>query len=361
MITMNHHQSAFLTLLRVAAAEIVVIGHGLSFFKVIKASFLQNSAVIIFFILSGILIFYTTNLKKNSGGYSFKAYAIDRFFRIYTGLVPSLLFIVLFDFIRLQAGGQYPYSAAFDLKTFIGNLFMLQDSYEIFYFKGFIINNFSGLSDLLFITSFGSGRPLWTLAIEWWLYLAFGYMFFILKERLSVSRVLVFFILMLIPAWNMVAGRGNGLALVWVFGGLISLLVFNGKFTLKRDVAYFSAAISIIFMFITLLINHEAYNLIYMVFMAFFVFFILMAMAESRGEVSKKGLSFLETVGGYSLTLYLTHYTILDYLSVYNGYLPGWALLLAGFVIANLVAWVLAMFTEMRYKELRRWFKARYV
>lgn len=53
---------------------------------------------------------------------------------------------------------EYGYLNFFNTRTFIGNLLMLQN------FPKFDLS----------ITTFGSGRPLRTLSIEWWLYMSFG-------------------------------------------------------------------------------------------------------------------------------------------------------------------------------------------
>jgi len=169
MLKINSIQSVSLDFIRLFAAQLVVLGHTLSFFHIRDdMPYIQNSGVVIFFVLSGLIISYTVFFKSEIN-YSFKQFFIERFARIYTGLLPSLLFIALIDYvIRTQHPESYIYGDAYNIKTFIGNILMLQDyQYIGHYFVSYI-------PDSLQITSFGSGRPLWTLAIEWWLYMCFG-------------------------------------------------------------------------------------------------------------------------------------------------------------------------------------------
>lgn len=155
--------SSLLDFVRGGAAQLVVVGHGISFtgvapyLKQPNFPWVRNIAVLVFFILSGFLITYSLLGKAKKDDYQYFNYLVDRSARIYATFLPALVFVLFIDFlsIRLSESG-YRYWSAFDVKTFVGNLFLLQD--------------FPGLP----ITSFGSARPFWTLAIEWWIYLLSG-------------------------------------------------------------------------------------------------------------------------------------------------------------------------------------------
>ena len=215
--------SLFLDLIRAISVQLVVVGHGISFCAIAKYlqppyfPYIQNIAVVIFFILSGYLIsnsiFYKLLTDKN---YSFRSYFIDRFSRIYPAFIPALLFVLVLDYISKSISPQaYSYTDAFDIKTFLGNIFMLQD--------------FPFLKHISFpITSFGSARPLWTLAIEWWIYLWFGMLIIkIFKAKPSIITIVCFLFLCIVPLYNLISGRGNGLTLFWLFG-LLNIDLFVG-------------------------------------------------------------------------------------------------------------------------------------
>jgi peptidoglycan/LPS O-acetylase OafA/YrhL len=89
----------------------------------------------------------------------------------------------------------------------MGNIFMLQD------YPGFLfLPDFS-------ISSFGSARPFWTLAIEWWIYLSFGYLIlvFLKKDKLSLLNILILLFFSVVPVFNLIIGRGNGLTTCGIY------------------------------------------------------------------------------------------------------------------------------------------------
>jgi peptidoglycan/LPS O-acetylase OafA/YrhL len=174
---LSKNSSISLDLIRAISAQIVVVGHGISLLGIApwlhepRLPWMQNIAVLVFFILSGLLITYSSLRKTSREGYTFRMYFIERFSRIYTGYVPAIIFIFLLDsaFVKIHGSASFPYPL--DFTTFIGNLVMLQD------FPG--LNKYSSLN----ITSLGSGRPFWTLAVEWWIYMFFGCVLFIRKLK----------------------------------------------------------------------------------------------------------------------------------------------------------------------------------
>lgn len=169
----NQETSISLDFIRGIAAQLVLIGHLWSFLElnvsIIPLPLIQNFGVLVFFIISGFLITQVTLIKGLD--YGFKNFFIDRFSRIYYTYLPALFFILLLDFVGKQFY-EYPYFYNFSIRNFLGNLLMLQ-SYPFIGSIG--------------IESFGTARPFWTVAIEWWTYIFFGVLFFYnsFKNRFS--------------------------------------------------------------------------------------------------------------------------------------------------------------------------------
>ena len=113
-----------------------------------------QEAVIIFFILSGFVIFYSHNKSKDK---SIGNYFIKRFRRIYFPLFCA--FIVSFVFVNEK----------FVLKELIGNLLMLQD----------FVSGKPGN----FVQPFLGNRPLWSLSYEWVFYLIFPFVFPVIEHN----------------------------------------------------------------------------------------------------------------------------------------------------------------------------------
>ncbi len=214
MQRMNYTQSLSLDALRIFAVQLVLVGHALSYFNIFQFDAIQNSAVVLFFILSGIVISYSLFHKMEKDNYKFREFYIDRFSRIYTALIPSLIFIFIIDLIQIYylQNENYRYYNALDIKTFIGNIFMLQDFPLIQILHKFEISSFG-------LTSFASGRPLWTLAIEWWLYMSFGLIALHFTKSFSKRHLLILAVFMIVPLFNSFTGRGNALTLYWMGGG----------------------------------------------------------------------------------------------------------------------------------------------
>lgn len=234
---MRKHRFITLDYLRVIAANLVVLGHLRALLFVdyhqllpenqnisSKLFYLVTSwgheAVIIFFVLSGFLVGGTT---VNQGAHRLRLteYFIKRISRLSVPLIPALLLTWGIDFCLsyhhpeiLQ--GQYfdlfnsgP-NSAYDrsLKTFVGNVFFLQGIY---------------------VPTFGTNSPLWSLANEFWYYTIFPLMFLgIIKCRDSLGQALLY----LIPAGLLLFILPQGLIFgfwLWLLGTGGHLLLFKLK------------------------------------------------------------------------------------------------------------------------------------
>ena len=343
MIKLNETQSLFLDLLRIVAVQLLVIGHALPYFNIGRANYMQNSAVVLFFVLSGIVISYSTFWKMENG-YRFRDFFLDRFSRIYTAFIPSLLFIVLIDNLQLYFFGSsaYSYTSAFDVKTFLANLLMLQD---------FPIFN-------LGITSFGSGRPLWTLAIEWWLYMSFGMLLIHFSKQFTVKYLFVLCLFMIVPLHNAYTGRGEALTLFWLEGVMITIFLFKRQVQIDK-------AISILFVVITLVLiglrlgeTKEAYDLVYVSLISLFIVSSL-GLASHFEFNFKKIKNYTHFIAAYSFTLFLVHYSIFDFIAELNRGESSMQVLLFAILISHIISACIACFTEMRYKQFNVYLKSK--
>lgn len=351
--------SLLLDLVRGTAAQAVVLGHALSFFSVAQIPYLQNSAVAVFFLLSGIVIPYSTFRKVDEDPhYSLSSYLVDRFSRIYMGLVPALLFVAALDFLnRSLFGAAYRYGAAYDLRTFIGNLFMLQDHpLQVAAIRVVADRLGLPLTWINPVTSFGSARPFWTIGVEWWIYLLFGWI--ALGSPIRKQRPVLFWVVLLaflaVPGFNWVLdSRGNGLAMTWGMGLVIlSLLSRLPQGGLKSDAVllalfFLAAALA------RVLRTREAYDPLYVGLLAVSLYFALSHLQGREGTRLPRGI---ETAivfnASFSYTLYLVHYSVLDFLVSWRG--PGMANVVLGFVLSNLLAFAMYEAFEKHYRTLGR-------
>jgi peptidoglycan/LPS O-acetylase OafA/YrhL len=337
--------SVILDLIRGVSAQIVVVGHAISFFGIFtflhepNFPWMQDIAVLIFFLLSGFLISYSTVRKKLADkNYGFNKYFADRFSRIYTAFIPSIIFVLILDLISKNINPElYSYSKAFDLKTFVGNIFMLQD-YSIFFFVP---------QDV--VTSFGSARPFWTLAIEWWIYLLFGYLILVIlkKSKISVSNVLILSLFSIVPVFNLISGRGNGLTTYWLFGSIVYVIStlnllkgVNHNIKLIFTVVISGLALSRAYY------KMDAYDPIFAFLLAIMLWLIIDIYKDK--SISKNTTKIIRYNSSFSYTLYLVHYSILDFIKTHfyesaNPYL----LFLIGFISANVISILIGRYTEL--------------
>lgn len=342
---LNEGASVILDLIRGVSAQIVVIGHGISFFGIFtflhepNFPWMQNIAVLIFFLLSGFLISYSTVRKRsNDEQYGFRQYFIERFSRIYTAFIPSIIFVCMLDLISKNMNpASYAYGDAYDVKTFIGNLFMLQD-YSIFS----VLHND-------FITSFGSARPFWTLAIEWWIYLSFGYFMLVTlkKDKSSISDLLILSFLSIVPAYNLITGRGNGLTAYWLFGSLVYIMsTLHILKDVKLHVKIMSALIFVFLAFARAYLRMQAYDPIFAFLLAVVLWLVIDIFKDKR--FSTLAIKMIKYNASFSYTLYLVHYSILDFIkSHFDGLLNPYALFGIGFITVNVISISIGRYTEI--------------
>lgn len=155
--------------LRGFAAIYVAIGHWVLSMSHIPSAVnmlfrFGQEAVIVFFILSGFVIFLS---YEKSSDKSLRSYFVKRARRIYFPFICALLISILF--IDHQ----------FNIRELIGNLLMLQDFGSAK--PGNIVNTFSG------------NAPLWSLSYEWTFYLLFPFIYPVIKENKSRIHIVGIF------------------------------------------------------------------------------------------------------------------------------------------------------------------------
>jgi peptidoglycan/LPS O-acetylase OafA/YrhL len=341
--------SVLLDLIRGISAQLVVVGHGISFFGIFtflhepNTPWMQNIAVLIFFLLSGFLITYSTiNKIILIKEYDFKHYLIDRVARIYTAFVPALLFVFFVDFLSKYLNPSvYNYTNSYNFKTFLGNLFMFQD-----FFKSLYLPNF--------ITSFGSGRPFWTLAIEWWIYLWFGFLILVVfrVKKTDVFTIIIITFLSIVPFYNVINGRGNGLTIYWLFGVLIYLLsVQNILNNIKDKIKFLILSLILFLALARVFYVMEAYDPIFAFLLALGLWITI---DIYKNKVFSDRIEWvIKYNSSYSYTLYLVHYSIFDFIKShfdesYNPYL----LFVFGFLVSNIISVIIGRYTELKLTKL---------
>jgi peptidoglycan/LPS O-acetylase OafA/YrhL len=347
--TLSANSSLALDVVRALASQAVVLGHGISYFAIWPRlqppdfPYLQNVAVVVFFVLSGFLIAYAT-LRKPAG-YRFREFFVDRFARIYSAYLVVLPLVWAIDRWALHIDRKaYGYRTAFHVKTFVGNVFMLQD------------HPIQKLHDLG-ITSFGSARPLWTIAVEWWIYMCFGWI--VLRRAKPLAPFLVVLaIFAFVPVENVLPGRGNGLAVVWMLGAAAFLLAGSVAFREARGHAFAAFAFAVVAA-LWLRETKEPYDVRFGALLSALLLCGVLALDRARWSVPALIARGIKFVAGYSFTLYLLHYTLLDLISHHPPFENPTASFLFAFVVCNVASILVAMVTEAHHRTFAAWLKRR--
>lgn len=330
MMILTPLASFCLDIIRVLAAQAVLIGHLILSHKLFLGlsqpnnPYMENIAVVIFFLLSGLLIPMSVEAKRRAGNYQFIDYLRVRFTRIYSVFLPALLLVLILDGLTIWLNpSAYRYYSAFNLKTFFTNLLMFQ------YYPS---------------VPFGSGRPFWSLPLWWWTYLGFGWLV------LAKNRFWAIFLL-IVPAYSLFYGRGQGLVLVWLMGAVIYYCL--SRKLLSRINAKLSLAMALILLFLAAVrVNYtlREYEIIFELLLAGGIGFLLNYFQTVKVKVNEKVSKITRFFAGYSLTLYLTHFTINEFILSLSGRKSSLLLFILVWIIGNLTAVIVAAFTEKKVR-----------
>jgi peptidoglycan/LPS O-acetylase OafA/YrhL len=175
-----------------------------------------HEAVIIFFVLSGVLVGGSVLREQGAQLFSWGPYLLRRLSRLLTVLVPALLIGFVIDSttrhliahfvgpVITLLGDANATLMSLDWRVFLGNLFFLQTL------------------DRTRIVPFGSNRALWSLSFEFWYYLLFPLLagiFFLPSRRRKVTYGLLA-VLIACFLWKDPLSR----FLIWLFGAFATQL-----------------------------------------------------------------------------------------------------------------------------------------
>jgi peptidoglycan/LPS O-acetylase OafA/YrhL len=203
----NRATSIFLDALRVWAALLVFTYHCVLIFYHDAVWIPGHQAVVIFFVLSGYVITFST---LSRGNLTAKKYAIARLSRLYSVVIPALLVTALTAY-----GGQHlnPGAYAQIIRPYDGIRFLA---------SGLFVQSIWGLN----LTPPGNGA-FWSLGYEFWYYVMFGLAIFVRGWKWKIGSIVAcalfvgINVLLLLP--------------VWLLG--VALYKFRDTFSLPRHAA----------------------------------------------------------------------------------------------------------------------------
>jgi peptidoglycan/LPS O-acetylase OafA/YrhL len=382
---LSDESSVFLNLIRLAACEMVVLGHFLTKYQPTPfdalfrlGSTLGGAAVLLFFVLSGLLISYSVLRKTENPQYGFRIYFVDRFSRIYSGLIPALILSAIIAAVIYTTNYAY-YSSLSSMQSspsalsFGMTLFML-DRFPVGFFNTLLSP--AGLSvPLPEVTPFGFNGILWTLVVEWWIYMFFGALVVgslaltgkrkkSLSYKVAICVATVLFGLLLVGF----CGEFSSLVAVWFAGVLMTLALSSEAVKNRLSGNFAKATVQVLLgvclaaaafaVYATFAFTNDFYNVYLGLALSACVYLavVLLNMGCFKGPsklMMHKPTARTITIGAaYSYTLFLTHYPIIILLNGLDLPINRFAMLIPILLITNLVAFAVAYFTERKSRQL---------
>lgn len=173
---------------------------------------ISDYAVLIFFSLSGFVISY--NYKFFT--FSFINFITARFSRIFPTLFICLLFTFLFDSLRFRIDFiNNEFNESCNIYAFLSSLLMVNFNYYIDLLT-------DGNSFTFFFDEFGSCRVLWSLSLEWSIYLLYGF-YFSRSKRFNFSWYILIIPYLFIILISLFYARVEFITISWI---ICSISVF---------------------------------------------------------------------------------------------------------------------------------------
>lgn len=356
----------YFDILRGVSAQMVLVGHALNvcfpaFFMqpgtggLLEARpgllYIQNLGVLVFFCIWGYLVTSSVMRRHRRGGYALGDYLLDRIARIFTPLLPLLAILFVVDNLLAAQGLTLRYTR---LDAGWGTLML----------NATMLFDHVGLSALARLTgwdglrasAFGTADQLWTVAIEWWIYVSFGILAFAALARRRPGPLLVLLLLfaLIVPAYSLL--RGNGLVLAWIVG-MGAALQHERLARLPRWVL--AAAGLVVAALAVLLAWREQMNfyhpLFALLFSAGLVICHLLSLRPAATRPPGPLSRLVDGLSEISYSVYLVHLSVLFWLVAWRPDLTGRLdALLVLVLLANLVAVLFYLGFERHFPAVRR-------
>lgn len=317
------------------------------------ATSLGYQFVMLFFVLSGFLIGSSVLKKVQNRTWSWADYFLQRLTRLWIVLVPALVLALIWARVEIGTFHDSSYfSATLNMRSFLGNMLFLQG---------------------IFVPNFSQNLPLWSLTYEFWYYMMFPCIVLVVRSREWNRRLLYGLMLML-----MLVMLGKSIVIyfaIWLLG--VSVAVLPPPRMASKSTMVVLLSLLSLFVAPTALLLGKLYITKYHVanfdmvrsfpadFLVAIVFaailYLILHLTNER-TASSRIQRVSGSLAGFSYTLYLTHYPIINFLrvAVGNGTWGVWRPTLVTLTIALTIlagvlcyAWSIAQLTEARTTRFR--------
>jgi peptidoglycan/LPS O-acetylase OafA/YrhL len=316
-------------------------------------------AVMIFFVLSGYLVFGSALRARRAGTWTIASYLNQRVTRLIVPLLPALLLCWLVDAIGLRLHPQSFFYNSLWTET-VNSPVALRHS------PALLLQNLLFLQDVK-VPIYGSDGPLWSLSYEFWYYI-----FLVPVFAASISRrprTIVLSAAFLIAAMYFAGPDISKYALIWLLGASV---VFAVHIPLRLSKSANRALIVASVLLLLLTLAMVRFKSIHSYFLGDFLLGLACALfigsaARSSETVSSNFLTRgAKSYAGWTYSLYLLHMPVLVLIASLLVRAERWTpdalhfALAAGILIAVLLyANAVSLFTERRTDWVRAFVAAK--
>jgi peptidoglycan/LPS O-acetylase OafA/YrhL len=182
--------------------------------------------------------------------------------------------------------------------------------------------------------------------------MVFGWI--VLSRARGFGFWIVLALLLPVPLYNVIAGRGDGLTAMWMIG-------LGCCLALRSNVLRIPGARSGWLLCLTLgliasariIVTKDAYDLLFAALSAFALTTLILVLDSTAPRIPPALERLVRFTADYSFTLYLVHLSVIALLLNFTAALSPWARFGVLFVAANIAAALLALKTEMQHRKLR--------
>lgn len=358
---MNKPTSIYLDLVRFLAAMTVFFVHaGINRYSgglpiLWRFTDLGNDAVMVFFVLSGLVIAYVAHEREKT----LKDYFISRLARLYSVVAPALVATVILDFVGLHIAPSL-YTAWY---------FQADNPLWRFFANFFFINELWFLSVKPF-----SNNPFWSLGYEFWYYVLFAAAYYLERPAryfviAAVSLVVGPKILILFPIWlfgvwaySRISSKPVSELAGWVLvvGSIVGYLIFRFTGGPKPLVDWTNACYGGAFESCRHLGFSQFFLSSYVIGALVAIHFVgISAIAQRFARMIERFEVPIRYLAGFTFSVYLFHFPLLQFFAAASIGVENATLRSAITVFGTMAAiWALGTVTERRKLDYRRWLLA---
>lgn len=339
------------------ACQVVLLGHCLSVIfpsifmhrrpdgfmeNRLDVPLIQNLGVIAFFAISGYLVTGSA-LSSFRHGRNLQDFLIARASRIFVPLWPFLILLFPIERKIYGEGGKSLYQAL-DLSwpALLANITMLFNNPALSFFS-----RKTGLA--LSYGSLGTAQQLWTVVIEWWLYVAFGLIAFAAtrRTRWSGTKTIILLVAALPSVWSLV--HGNGIVIAWVIGMLWR--IYRDRLNRIVGTKLVTAIVALLVLAVLRAVQTD-----YHFYDPLFVTSVAGLLLLVSGDVHAPCPRIIAASSNISYSLYLLHLPVIVGAAAIFPTIRGNALTIPiAFVGCNILAYIYWLLIERHHHHVARW------